>query len=355
MEQGTLEIVDGVIAAIHPGGESGPNVLPGFVDVHCHGGVGSDVMDATPEALHQIARFYARHGVTGFLATTMTAPPEHILRAVRNAACCGPTGGARILGVHLEGPFLNPEFPGAQGVESIRLADPEEVEELFSLGNIRMITVAPEMGEANLQLVHYAVARDCAVAVGHTGATYEDVLAAARLGANQATHTFNGMRHMHHREPGTVGAVLAIDELFAQIIVDFVHVHPAIVKTLVRCKGVNKTLLITDAMRAAGCPDGDYEIGGHPVEVHQGIATLKGHAETLAGSTLTMDQGLRNLMECTGLSLAEAFPMSSTRPALSIGLKHELSVGCPADLVLVDDHVNVAATMVGGHWVYRAG
>ena len=336
---------------------SGLTVLPGFVDIHVHGAMDREVMDATPEAIAEMACFYAGHGVTGFLPSTLTATPEETQRAVDNITRCQgmQLDGARILGIHLEGPYLSPKFPGAQRVEDIRRADPAEYERLFAAGNVRLITLAPEIGPANQELIGYAVAHGAAVAIGHSSAGYDDVVAAIERGASQATHTFNGMRGLHHRDPGTAGAVLARDELFAQIIVDFVHLHPAIVKVVVRAKGIDRTVLISDAMRAAGAPEGDYDLGGYPVTVRDGVATLKG-TNTLAGSTLTMDRALRNVMQATGLSLFEAYPMATSVPAKSIGLQHEvgsIQPGYAADIILVDDDLNVHLTIVQVKVVYR--
>lgn len=362
LERGTVVTEAGRIMEVRPGLASdrgldagGRDVVPGFVDIHVHGAVGCDVMDATPEALQRMSAFYASRGVTGFLPTTLTANHTDTLAAVANISACRNVPGARILGIHLEGPYLNPEFPGAQSPEFIRPAQPDEYVELFRNGNVRLITLAPEVCSENRELLRYAVSRGCAVAIGHSGASYAEVVEAVAFGANQATHTFNGMRGLHHREPGTAGAVLALDELYAQVIVDFVHVHPAVVKLLVRAKGPQKTVLISDAMRATALPDGDYTIGGFVAEVRDGIAHLQGHADTLAGSTLTMDAALRNVMAATGLDLWQAQAMASLAPACAIGLDGEigrLAAGYRADLTVLDPDVRVHATIVGGQFVF---
>jgi N-acetylglucosamine-6-phosphate deacetylase len=332
-------------------------VAPGFIDIHVHGGAGHDTMDASPQAIVGMARFFARHGVTGFLPTTITAGRDQILAAIDNVAACQQeeTGGARVLGVHVEGPYLSPEYPGVQPTQHIRPADPAEYERFFDHGSVRLITLAPEIAE-NQDLISYALERGAAVAVGHSAASYEEVLAAVALGVNQVTHTFNGMQGLHQRQPGTLGAALTCDDLFAQVIVDFVHVHPAMVKLLVRAKGIKRTVLITDTMRAAGLPDGEYELGGLPVTVRDGVArTTRGGI--LASSTATMDHALRNLMAATGLSLGEALPMATAVPAASIRMDHQigsLEPGYDADLVILDDSANVQLTMVQGKVVYQA-
>jgi N-acetylglucosamine-6-phosphate deacetylase len=333
---------------------SGCTVLPGFVDVHIHGSDGSDCMDATPEALVAISRFVATSGVTAFLATTMTAPAAPTLAAVRNAANVNPDKlpGARLLGVHLEGPFLSPEFPGAQPIEYVRDPDLAEFEELLNAGPVKLITLAPERPGA-VELIDVARHRGVRLVMGHTAAGYDEAIAAIDRGVLQATHTFNAMTGLHHRKPGVVGAVLSDDRVFAQLIADNIHVHPAVMKVLARCKGAERTLLITDAIRAAGLPEGDTELGGQPVTVKDGACRLPDG--TLAGSILTMDLALRNFLSASGWTLAEAWPVTSRAAATALGLNHEIGVLAPgyrADLAILDDKLEVVATVVGGKVVY---
>lgn len=366
-EEATVIVEGERIVAIRPGHDSpqeatlidasGCAIAPGFIDVHVHGGAGYDTMDATPQALRRMAEFFAAHGVTSFLPTTVAAGQAALLAAIENAAKCQRNyqGGARILGIHLEGPYLSPAHPGAQPIQHIRLADLSEYSQLFAFGNVLLISLAPEM-PGTPALIEYAVARGVTVAVGHSAATYDEVMAGVKLGLRQACHTFNGMTGLHHRQPGTVGAVLACDEIYAQVIVDLVHLHPAVVKLLVRAKGRERTVLITDAMRAVGLPEGEYELAGLSVTVSHGVARLT-YGDSLAGSVLTMDQALRNVMEATGLSLTEALPMATSVPAHSLGLGHELGSilpGYSADLVILDQNVNVQATLVQGKVVYQA-
>lgn len=337
----------------------GQIVAPGFIDIHVHGSGGHDTMDATPEALRGIATFIAIHGVTSFLPTTMAASQQQVHAAVENVAGYQrqqrAVAGAHILGMHLEGPYLNTAYPGAQPPHHIRPADPAEYEPLFARGNISLLSLAPEIS-ANLELVRYAVAHGARVAVGHSAARYEEVMEAVACGVTQACHVFNGMRGLHHREPGTVGAVLSCDEIYAQIIADLIHVHPAVLKILIRAKGIERTILITDAMRAAGLPDGHYDLGGQEVSVCDGAVHLV-HGDSLAGSVLTMDQAVRNVMQVAKLSLPQAIAMASSVPAQSLGLGHEIGTLAPgyfADLVVIDPQVHVLATIVRGTPTYRS-
>ena len=329
-------------------------VLPGFIDLHVHGGAGYDAMDATPEALAQMAHFFAQHGVTAFLATTMTALHDAILAAVAAVGQWGETitTGARIIGVHVEGPYISPKFPGAQPAAYIRPPSLREFAELVAAGPVRMITLAPEVDGA-AALIAAARQQGVTVVWGHTNATYEECVQAAERGVTQATHTYNAMSGLHHRKPGVLGATLTLDQIYAQLIADNIHVHPAAMNVLARCKGVARTVLITDAMRAAGLPDGEYELGGQPVTVSDGSCRLTDG--TLAGSILTMERALINFMAATGLPLAAAWPATSRTPAQSLGLGQRygaLKPGYQADVVLLDAQLQVVATVVGGQVVY---
>lgn len=330
-------------------------LLPGFIDVHIHGADGCDTMDATPEALAALATFKVRHGVTGFLPTTMTAPVADTLAAVANVAAAGasPGDGARVLGVHLEGPFISPVFPGAQKAEDIRLPDLAELRALVEAGPVRMITLAPEQPGADA-LMAWLREQGIVIVAGHTNADYDACIAAVDRGVSQATHTYNAMTGLHHRKPGVLGAVLSDDRIYAQLIADNIHVHPAAMRVLARCKGPERTLLITDAMRAAGLPEGEYDLGGQPVTVRDGQCRLADG--TLAGSVLTMDRALANFMDASGWSLAHAWPTTSRTPAEALNLGPEfgnIRPGAWADLTLLTADLTVVATIVRGRVVFR--
>lgn len=334
---------------------SGCTVLPGLIDVHVHGAVGADTMDGDPAGLARMAQFFARHGVTAFLATTMTGSHAATLAAVRAVAAAGPlphANGAACLGVHLEGPYLSPRFPGAQLSDAIRPADLREFAELVAAGPVRMITLAPEQ-PGGLDLTAAAVRRGIVAVTGHTAATYAECEAAIAAGITQATHTYNAMTGLHHRQPGTLGSVLTNDAVYAQLIADNVHVHPAAMRVLARCKGVARTVLITDAMRATGLPPGEYDLGGQLATVANGECRLADG--TLAGSVLTLEKGLANFLAAAGLALATGWPASSAAAASSLGLHAEygrIAPGARGDLVLLDAALTVVATVVGGRVVY---
>ncbi|MCC7355244.1 MAG: N-acetylglucosamine-6-phosphate deacetylase [Anaerolineae bacterium] len=330
-------------------------VAPGYVDVHVHGAVGRDMMEGTAEAISTAATFFARHGTTAFLPTSITDSPEAIgrfLGAVVEAQRRG-TGGAQVLGAHVEGPYINPKMSGAQPTEFIRPADRQEYERWFASGVVRLITLAPEIPE-NRALIPYALQHGAVVSIGHSAATYQETMAAVGLGVNHATHTFNAMSGLHHRDPGTVGAVLYADKVYAELIADTVHVHPAAMAILVRAKGSGRTVLVTDAMAAAGLGDGDYPLGAHVTYVRNSIARVANGS--LAGSLLTMDQAVKNIVRETGSTLAQAVERASLTPARSIDVadcKGSLEPGKDADVLLLDKDLNVTLTMVRGEIVYR--
>lgn len=357
-------IQDGKIVGIEPAGPveagtitvdaRGKTIIPGLIDIHMHGANGFDCMDATPEAIQGMGRFIARHGVTAYLPTTVTASIEATLAAITNIGSTPPPkDGARHVGIHLEGPYLDHDYRGAQPAQHLRPADPNEYRAWLENKDVRLITVAPEvMGVPDL--IRAGRQAGIEFALGHTGATYEQALAAVEAGLSQSTHTFNGMAPLQHRSPGALGVVLSDERIKAQIIADGIHVHPSIVKLLVKAKGVDHTILITDAMRATGLPDGDYALGDQMVTVQVGIARTQ--AGGLAGSTLTMDQALRNTMGFATLSLREALPMATSVPATAIGLERQkgrIAAGFDADIVILDETCLVWMTMAGGQIVYR--
>ena len=362
LEDTALVIEGGRIAALlpdrqiaeHPLGAQvidarGLSVLPGLIDLHVHGGAGGDTMDATPRALHAMARFFLRHGVTTYLATTITASPQDIRAAIANASGFSPAPDeAQPLGVHLEGPCLSAAYCGAQPVEWLRAPDPDEYLPWFDSPAVRLMTIAPELPGAE-RCIRDGISRGLRFSAGHTAATYAQLQRAVDAGLSQSTHTFNGMLGLHHREPGTAGAVLVDDRISAEIIADGVHVHPAVIKLVVRAKGTGRTLLVTDAMRAAGLGDGVYDLGGQSITVAGGVARTASGG--LAGSTLTLNRAVFNVMHFAGLSLNQAVAMATTTPASILGLdgrKGVIRPGADADLILVDANLDVKAALVAG-------
>lgn len=341
---------------------TGLTLLPGFLDVHIHGGGGADTMDATPDALRAILRAHSRHGTTGLLLTTITQSREAIsaaLRAARDAARQGAAfcpDGATPLGIHLEGPYICPTRAGAQPKEYVRDYAPDEFAEWLEIADatIKLMTMAPERPGADALL---RTARDAGVVVtiGHTDADAAQTEAALDAGATHATHLFNAMPPLHHRKPGPIAPLLAEPRALVEIIADGHHLAPEIVRLVLAAKGAERVALITDAMAAADVGDGAYTLGGHPVTVTDGRATLADG--TLAGSVLTMDRAAANVHAWTGASWEAIARMTSGNVADEMGwtTKGRIAPGADADFVLVDDTLTVQATYVAGRCVYRRG
>jgi N-acetylglucosamine-6-phosphate deacetylase len=334
----------------------GKLVSPGLIDIHVHGCMGYKASDANHEALNTISKTFAAHGVTGFLATTHADPA--IFKKIAEVVDQG-VEGARILGIHSEGPFLNPKKKGAQYPEHLSECKPDYLRELISAGSglLKQMTIAPELPGAH-ELIEILDKRNIVPAMGHTYASYDECIEGIKHGVRHVTHTFNAMRDLEHREPGGAGAALACDELSAEIICDGVHVHPSVIKVLIRTKPRNKVVLITDAIQIAGQPDGEYiqdEKLGVKVYMINGEARL--NPTTLAGSSLFMNRGLKNVIHFGDLDLVEGVRMGSFNPALVIGMesrKGTLEVGKEADIVFFDEEFNVYMTMVEGKVVYTA-
>ncbi len=335
-------------------------VLPGFLDMHVHGGGGGDFMHGTPEAVRQVLRTHARGGTTGLLATTLTADRADIDRSI-GAVCAVQSEGqreneARILGIHLEGPYLCAHRRGAQPLGPIRPPDGEELAHWVALshGQIRQLTIAPELPGAEA-VVRAASDLGIVVSLGHTDATGAQTLRAAGWGARQGTHTFNAMRGLHHREPGTAGAILADPRFVAEVIADGVHLDPLIVRLIVAAKGREGVVLVTDAMEAAAMPDGDYTLGGSPVSVQNGVASFADG--TLAGSVLTMNQAVWNARKFAGLGWADVSRLASANAARQLGLAGQrgtLEVGVQADIAILHPQSGrVEWTIIGGRVAYR--
>ncbi len=362
----TLILEDEIISAIIPDQKfivekndhtiniKGKWVTPGLIDIHVHGANYADAMDADPESINTLNQFFASRGVTGYLLTTGTASNSDISAVINCFQEYSPTeDGAVPLGIHLEGPYLCEERKGAQ--PSIHLRDPEPVyyQRWFESGVIRLMTVAPEL-EGALALIQTGIKKGVEFAVGHSVASYEVMQEAIERGLRQATHTFNGMNPLHHRRPGVLGAVLSDDRLFAQVIADGVHVHPAVVNALVKAKGINRTILITDSIRAAGMGNGEYDLLGQTVSVKGNVARIA--SGSLAGSVLTMDQAVRNTMAFCDIPFAQAIQMASLTPAKSLNLHTErgaLKPGLRADVTVFSQDYSVETTIVGGNIVYQ--
>lgn len=342
-DTGRIARVDGVAVRA----PFAPTIVPGFVDLHVHGGGGADCMDGAA-ALRTMARLHARHGTTSLLATTMTAPRAvlEVTLAELGGACCEPAvDGARVLGIHLEGPYINPARLGAQPDAAVAPAR-DEVLHYLSLAPVRVVTLAPEI-QGDLALIALLAARGVRVQLGHTTASYEQAVDALEHGATGFTHLYNAMSPLQHRAPGAVGAALA-HARFSEIIPDLLHVHPGAIRAALRA--IPCLYCVTDGTAACGMPDGDYTLGSQRVNKCLGAVRLADG--TLAGSTLTMDQALRNLVTI-GLPLADACARVSRYPAAYLGIdeRGSLHPGAFADIAVLDDRLTVSATYVEGRRV----
>jgi N-acetylglucosamine-6-phosphate deacetylase len=332
-------------------------LVPGFIDTHVHGGGGADIMDGEYESIKQIALTHSRFGTTVFLPTTMTMSKEKIIKSLQsvNEAKTKGTGTAEILGVHLEGPYINPEKKGAQKEEDIKGFSIEEFLEFNQAsGNlIRLVTIAPEIPGA-IEFIHWLHRQGIIVSAGHTNATYQQMQEAIKAGLTHITHLFNAMRGLHHREPGVVGEALTEPGLTTEVIADGIHIHPIILKMIHQMKGAGKVILVTDAMKATGLPEGIYDLGGQKVMVKGEQAKLED--DTLAGSVLTMNKAVHNMVTKAGIPLPEAVQMASYNPAKLLGIadkKGTLEPGKDADIVILNKNFETELTMVSGQVVFR--
>jgi N-acetylglucosamine-6-phosphate deacetylase len=333
-------------------------VVPGFIDIHVHGGGGADAMDGSYEAIKKIASAHSRYGTTAFLPTTMTMERDKIIKSLSSIkeAFKKGTGYAKVIGINLEGPYINPEKKGAQNEEDIKNPDIDEFLEFNRTSGdlIRLVTIAPEMPGA-IDFIKCLHKHKIIASIGHSSANFGQVLKAINAGLNHVTHTFNAMSGLHHREPGVAGAALYAEELVVELIADGIHVHPVVMKILTLAKEKDKIILITDAMRATGVPEGTYELGGQVVDVNKGKATLKDG--TLAGSVLTMDKAVRKMVKTVGISLMDAVQMATSNPARCLGIddrKGCLVSGNDADIVILNKELEVQLTMVEGTTIYRS-
>ena len=335
---------------------SGRIVAPGFIDIHVHGGKGRDVMDASYEAIKDIAKFLVSHGTTSFVPTTISAPHSELLKAVKavKTAMKNGTDGAEVLGAYLEGPSINPEKRGAHDANYLGPPSIDEFEEIWEASNhtVKIVTLAPEL-EGSKMLIQKLRDLGIVVSIGHSNATYVQAVDAMKRGVRHATHMFNKLSGLDPREPGVVGAVLVRDELTAELICDGIHVHPAAMNLLIRVKGPERVVLVTDAIRAAGMPDGEYALGEQQIIVKDGVSRLK--SGDLAGSTLTMDRAVRNIGRLVGTPMQTAVKMATINPAAVVSFdenKGSLEPGKDADIVIIDDEINVHLTIVKGNVLY---
>lgn len=331
----------------------GATLSAAYFDVHIHGSAGHDVMDATPEALTAIGRFLASRGTGAYLATTVTAPLDKTLRSLEGLAhliAHKPEGALTWpIGIHIEGPFLSHAKRGVHPPELLLAPDIALFDRMFQAaqGHIRLVTLAPELPGA-VDFAAHATSKGVRVSIGHSDATLEETRPVIAAGAASATHTYNAMRPLNHQAPGILGEVLTNDDLYAELICDGIHNTPEMVKLWWRAKGPNRALLITDAMSAAGMPDGTYQLGGFDVEVANGRATARG---VLAGSVLTLDRALSNFVAFTGASVADGLRLMTTNPAAMTGFTDRagsLATGAPANLVVVDKAGRLLASIHDG-------
>ncbi|MEE6259169.1 N-acetylglucosamine-6-phosphate deacetylase [Plantactinospora sonchi] len=359
IRQGCVELDGDRITAVaeYPSIRDGHWIVPGFVDIHTHGGGGHTFTTGDADAARSAAAFHLGHGTTTLLASLVSSPYQLMRDATEAYAPLVKEGV--LAGVHYEGPYLSAVRCGAQNPDFLRDPSVDELSELLALGGgtVRMVTLAPELPGA-LAAIELLVSHRVVAAIGHTDATYEQTGAGIIAGATVATHLFNGMRGPHHREPGPVFALLGSPNVVCELVADGVHLHQGALAFAAGVAGPDRAALITDAMAAAGMPDGGYELGGQPVVVSDGVVRLAGVDGTpgaIAGSTLTMDAALRHTL-AAGVSIVDACRMAATTPARAIGLGERvgsLTPGLRADLVVLDDNLNVVRVMRAGTWLDR--
>lgn len=357
-----LEVNDGKITDILPYGTKEADedygekrILPGFIDVHAHGAYGFDTNDAEPEGLRDWMKRIPEEGVTAILPTTVTQMPEVLTEALRNVAAVVKEGyeGAEILGVHFEGPYLDMEYKGAQPPEAIATAAVEQFKmyQEAAEGLIKYITMAPEH-DRNFALTRHCRETGVVVSMGHSSATYEQAMLGIANGATSMTHVYNGMTPYHHRKPGLVGAAFRVRDIYGEIICDGCHSHLAALNNYFQAKGRDYGIMVSDSLRAKHCPPGgSYQLGGHDIEIGEdGLARLKG-TDTIAGSTLNMNKGLKILVEKALVPLDAAINSCTLNPARCLGVddrKGKLVVGYDADIVVLEDNYDVVQTYCRG-------
>lgn len=331
----------------------GNHISPGFIDIHIHGAGGSDTMDGTIESIENISSTIAKTGVTSFLPTTMTADKESIHRVFKTIrlALQKKMMGARVLGANMEGPFVNEKYRGAQNPKYITKPDYSYIRDYTDV--VRIITLAPEIDDEYMFMNKMREHSDIVLSIGHSNATYEQTVESVKRGIKHATHIFNAMTPLHHREPGVVGAIFRTD-ITCELIADKIHVHPAIFQLLTDIKGKDNIVLITDSMRAGCMKEGIYELGGQKVIVKDGSARLENN--TLAGSILTLNKAVKNILENTTLNIQDAVKLASLNPARVMGIddrKGSIKIRKDADITVFDEDMNVYLTVVEGNIVYN--
>ena len=325
-------------------------LAPCFIDMHSHGAVNTDVNEGSAEGLLNICRFYAAKGVGGWLCSILTDTEEQTLKCINAALqAMEHPDGANLMGIHLEGPFLSEKYAGAMPRHLLRQGDMALIEryQRAAKGKILTMTLAPEV--PGVTKIIPELSRMLTVCLGHSDASYHEAMAAIQAGARCITHTFNAMRLFHHHEPGIMGAALESD-VYCEAICDGLHLHPGTVSMLLKLKGAERIIPVTDSILATGLPDGDYKLGVNDIVVKNGDARLKDR-DVRAGSTLTADRALKNLMRFTGLALDKALPMMSANPAKLLGIyekRGQIAPGCRADFNLLDDEGNICATYILG-------
>ena len=358
LESGDIRIENGRIVEMGknlPGEEridmTGMTILPGFIDTHIHGACGTRISDQE-SAVGTITRFEATQGVTGIAITTASSEFSDILRQI-DTAVSGRSEGTKILGIHAEGPFLSKKYKGAMNAEYIIPPKTELLDEMLehAQGMLKIITVAPE-AEGAAEFIRYAVEKGVKVSMGHTNATYAEAMQGINAGASRMTHTFNAARPLHHREPGVLAAALTEPQVTCEMICDHVHLHPATIELIYRIKGADRICLISDSGHAAGLTIPEFMVDGQIRYVVDGVVRLADG--TIAGSAKTVLDGVKNLA-ASGVSLGDIARMASLTPAQALGLDHEmgsLTPGKLADLVVLDENLDVAFTYVDGACVY---
>lgn len=334
-------------------------LIPGMIDLHIHGAAGVDVMDGTPESLTTLCETLPQEGTTTFLATTMTMAQEKIEQSIKNVANYienTSTNGAKIAGLHLEGPFISKERLGAHSQEFVKEPDEQLFDRWQKIANnhIRMVTLAPEVKNVN-SFIEHIVKQGVVAAIGHTNATMKQTHAAIKAGCKHATHLFNAMSGVHHRDPGAAAAILAEPKLLAELIVDGYHLCPEIVDMTYRIKGSDSLCLVTDSMRAKCLAAGEYELGGHQVFVKEGQARLADGV--LAGSVLKMCDAARNMMDYTHCTIEDLVKLTSVNPAKQIGIynqKGSIHPGKDADLVVLNKNKEVVLTLCSGQISFKS-